>query len=375
MTNESQDPALIERDIEQDRNALRRTLNDLQDELSLDGFARRVTDKFRENGGEWANSASEAARSNPVALALTGVGLAWLIFGRGYDPTHRQVSHDVPRRRTAPDRDWDRATRSYGASGEFSDRTGGNGGSVSSASGGSDAWGGSASTETGHASGGSGGSGGTSSRDQHDSMTDRLRRKAHDWRDSVSDSSSQLHDRLSAGTEDLSDEARRRVTEARRQALEARDAAARKLRAGSRTVSDGYDREPLLFGAAALAVGAGLACLLPRTRQEDELLGSYSDRLFHEAESIFEEEKAKVQGVVSAGLSEAKSAAAQVTSTVKDELGKNLDNNSGSGGSGGSGTSGSSTSSGTSSGTSGADAGSGTSVASSYSADRPGSSL
>jgi len=157
------------------------------------------------------------------------------------------------------------------------------------------------------------------------------------------------------------------------------------LRAGSRTVSDGYDREPLLFGAAALAVGAGLACLLPRTRQEDELLGSYSDRLFHEAESIFEEEKARVQGVVSAGLSEAKSAAAQVTSTVKDELGKNLDNNSGSGGSSGggsssgtsgSGTSGSSTSSGaTSSGTSRADAGSGASVASSYSADRPGSSL
>ena len=38
----------------------------------------------------------------------------------------------------------------------------------------------------------------------------------------------------------------------------------------------------------AAAIGAGLACLLPRTRQEDELMGSYSDELFHEAERIFE---------------------------------------------------------------------------------------
>ena len=106
MTNESDNPERIEREIERDRDALRRRLNDLQGELSLDGLTRRLTDKFRENGSDWPNAASEAARSNPVALALTGVGLAWLIFGRGYDPTpramdshpRRQVDHPKPRR-------------------------------------------------------------------------------------------------------------------------------------------------------------------------------------------------------------------------------------------------------------------------------------
>ena len=89
MTNEADSPERIEREIEHDRDALRRTLTDLQGELSLDGFTRRVSDQLRDHGGEWANSAAHAARANPVALALTGVGLAWLIFGRGYDPTHQ----------------------------------------------------------------------------------------------------------------------------------------------------------------------------------------------------------------------------------------------------------------------------------------------
>jgi len=311
MTNETDNPERIEREIEQDRNALRRTLDDLQDELSLDGLARRLTDKFRENGSEWANTASDAARSNPVALALTGVGLAWLIFGRGYDPTHRAMDYRSRRR----DSDWDRPSGPYAVSTTGSDMAGS--GSVSRSSSYTtsrpDRWDSTGSSSQHNASGSSSGHGG---------MAETVRQKAYDWKDRISGSTSSLHDRLSEGTEDLSEEARRRVYDARRRAVDARDSAARRLRESSRTVSRGYDSEPLIFGAAAAAIGAGLACLLPRTRQEDEMLGSYSDQLFHEAESIFEEEKAKVQNAVSAGLSEAKSAAAQVTAAAKEELTK-----------------------------------------------------
>ena len=309
MTNETDTPERIEREIEQDRDALSRTLNDLQDELSLDGFARRLTDKFRENGSEWANTASDAARSNPVALALTGVGLAWLIFGRGYDPTHRVVDHRSRRRSS----EWDRTSEPYRVSPTGTDADGtGNIGIQPVPSSGRGGW-----SSTGTSHGSDGGSGGSS---KLGSMTEGLRQKAHDWKDRISDSTSSLHDRLSEGTEGFSEEARRRVYDARRRAVDAQDSAARRLRESSRTVSKGYDSEPLFFGAAAAAIGAGLACLLPRTRQEDELLGSYSDQLFHEAESIFEEEKAKVQNAVSAGLEEAKSVAAQVTAAAKKEL-------------------------------------------------------
>lgn len=310
MTSEADNPERIEREIEQDRDALRSTLNDLQDELSLDGFARRLTDKFRENGSEWANAASDAARSNPVALALTGVGLAWLIFGRGYDPTHRAMDYRSQRRSS----NWDRTSEPYHVSPTGTDADGT--GDIGIQPVPSSERGGSSSTGTWHGSDrGSGGSSGLGS------MTEGLRQKAHDWKDRISDGTSSLHDRLSEGTEGFSEEARRRVYDARRRAVETRDTAARRLRESSRTVSKGYDSEPLFFGAAAAAIGAGLACLLPRTRQEDELLGSYSDQLFHEAESIFEEEKAKVQSAVSAGIEEAKSAAAQVTAAAQKELG------------------------------------------------------
>ncbi|MCZ0963588.1 DUF3618 domain-containing protein [Paracoccus benzoatiresistens] len=311
MTNEADNPERIEREIEHDRDALRRTLNDLQDELSLDGFTRRMTDKFRENGSEWANAASDAARANPVALALTGVGLAWLIFGRGYDPTHRAADHRVRRRSS----DWDRPSDPYYVSPNGTDADGtGNIGiqPVPSSSRGGWSTTGSGAHHSDRDSGGGSGLG---------RMTEGLRQKAQGWRDRISDGSGSLHDRLSEGTEGLSEEARRRVYDARRRAVEARETAARRLRESSRTVSRGYDSEPLFFGAAAAALGAGLACLLPRTRQEDELLGSYSDQLFHEAESIFEEEKAKVQNAVAAGLEEAKSAAGQVTAAAQKELG------------------------------------------------------
>ena len=78
-------PDQIEREIEKDREALRRTLDDLQGELSLDGLSRRLTGSVRKNGAEWVEAASYAARANPIALGLTGIGLAWMIFGRGQD--------------------------------------------------------------------------------------------------------------------------------------------------------------------------------------------------------------------------------------------------------------------------------------------------
>lgn len=325
MTNEADSPERIEREIEHDRDALRRTLTDLQGELSLDGFTRRVSDQLRDHGGEWANSAAHAARANPVALALTGVGLAWLIFGRGYDPTHQSRALSSGSRGGD---DWRRPERPYPVR-----RSGGSipdSGSTSSWQGTSPTSGSDFGRGHGEGSKHQQGTAGKIGSKVHDlggrisdtsaSIGEGLRQKAHDWRDSVSDTSGSVYERLSAGTDDLGEEARRRVAEARHRALEARDAASRNLRNGRRAVSDSFDTEPLVFGAAAFAVGAGLACLLPRTRQEDELVGSYSDHLFAEAEAVFNEEKAKVEKAVAAGMSEAKSAASDVATAAKKEM-------------------------------------------------------
>ncbi|TGN42743.1 DUF3618 domain-containing protein [Paracoccus liaowanqingii] len=303
MTHDADNPDHIEREIEKDREALRRTLDDLQSELSLDGLSRRLTGSVRRNGAEWAESAGAAARANPVALGLTGIGLAWMIFGRGHDPVHgfgtssddRPVRHDrpatpVPAPAPTPAPTPARAPRPMAQPpgwasdrGQTTDRT------------------------TGRTSGIF--SGLTTGSSKEHGMTDMAKDKAR-----------HLRDRLSEGTEGLGDEARQRIETARRKALDASDAAHRQMAQANRKVARSYDSEPLLFGALALIGGAALGAMLPGTRREDELMGDYRDQLFDEAEAVYHEEKSRVGNAVSAGLDEAKSAASNVVAAAKDEL-------------------------------------------------------
>ncbi|WP_405402673.1 DUF3618 domain-containing protein [Paracoccus sp. Ld10] len=310
MTHDANNPDQIEREIEKDRDALRRTLNDLQDELSLDGLSRRLTGSVRRNGADWAESASAAARANPVALGLTGIGLAWMIFGRGHDPVHRfgqpsaghrtddtatatariaPVAAQAPQSMTKdPTPDWTTDHRP---------------------------------TRTGQSSSL------TSESNKEHSMMDRTKETASHLRDRVSDGTNSLgnrarhfRDRLGEGTEGMSEEARRRIETARHKALDASEAASRQMAKANRQVARSYDNEPLLFGALALLGGAALGALLPGTRRENELMGDYRDQLFDEAEAVYQEEKGRLENAVSAGLDEAKSAASSVVAAAKDEL-------------------------------------------------------
>ena len=66
----------------------------------------------------------------------------------------------------------------------------------------------------------------------------------------------------------------------------------------------GYDsivrEQPLVLGAIGLAVGALLGAGLPRTRQEDELMGEASDRLTEKAKEAGREQLEKAKEVASA---------------------------------------------------------------------------
>ena len=81
MTNENKSPEEIEREIERERAGLKDSINDLQERFSFDGMFQQIGDQFREHGGEFGRSIARSARDNPIALALTGAGLAWLIIG------------------------------------------------------------------------------------------------------------------------------------------------------------------------------------------------------------------------------------------------------------------------------------------------------
>ena len=102
MTNDSRNPEEIEREIERERAGLANTLDDLQDRFSVEGIARQFSDQFREHGGDWGRSISDAAKRNPVALALTGAGLAWMMFGSGNSRTSTRHYEGLDRERAHP---------------------------------------------------------------------------------------------------------------------------------------------------------------------------------------------------------------------------------------------------------------------------------
>ncbi len=349
MPTDTRTPDEIERDLERERSELSHTVDALQDKFSLDAILREVTGGFRRHGGDFGTAISRSAKQNPVALAVTGVGLAWLMFGR---------SHDDPDdfgpaggNRPATGRNWD-DDASYGSS--YRPTRGGDLGATSSGyrGPGSPARGtfgsrdpaypdwarhdlddyetsrddgdnrsmGTRASETVHEGAASASAGAKGAADKVSagaksaagavsSRASAASEGAGRAAQGASDRIKRARERLSRGTEDMSEGARERIIAARVRAVEMAqkaDASARKNYARGRdAAADFIEEQPLVAGAVAMAVGAALAGALPRTRREDEALGEARDDLFDEAERIFNHERRKAQNVAKAAVDEA----------------------------------------------------------------------
>lgn len=312
----------IQRDIETERSEMNQTLSELTSRLSPDHLFREVSDHFRQHGGDIGRSVGETVKQNPLALALTGIGLSWLIFGQKTTSSH-STSRDTASASMAPT---GRADLPADAS------------MIQRPS--YPAW--TRSVPTGNSTNHSTGQGTTDqgrlSRAQQsvsagkadlagrvDSVKDGISDRVHGAKDGASDllergrdGLADMRDRLSHGTEHLSSEARDRVVAARERAMAAQHAARDQIRRGSAEISNYYDQQPLIFGALAMAVGAALAGSLPRSKFEDEHLGQQSDQLIEEAERILHEETEKTKAVYSAVKSEVSDIADEARNATDD---------------------------------------------------------
>lgn len=271
----------IERDIEAERVALARSLDDLHRELSPDALIEKATALVRANGGDVATVALRHAKDNPMALALTGAGLAWLMAGSsGSKTTAPEPKREMPspayddrtyptvaglRRRAPADSFEARVAR---ANGETPDPT---------------------------------------IRAERDNMTET----------ETATGGKSLRDRLMEGTEMMTDTARDRVIAAREAAI----AAERRLEAHARDYGrsgrDAFQSQPLMGALVAFGVGALAGALLPRTRTEDRYLGAPRDRVVDEAERIYRVEAAKLRAVAEAAAAEAQAAATEAFEEAK----------------------------------------------------------
>lgn len=87
MSDNSSDPSQIEHDLDQTRSRLGGHLSELQSRLSPGQVLDDLVRYFRGNeGADFGRSLVSSVRANPLPVALTGIGLTWLMAtnaGRG----------------------------------------------------------------------------------------------------------------------------------------------------------------------------------------------------------------------------------------------------------------------------------------------------
>ena len=348
-------PAEIEREIEEERRGLTGTLDELQHRFSFDRMTTEAGDFVRSQSSEIASAVSRAVRENPMAIALTGAGIAWMILGnrrngrrnykaRGYAYDEYGDYSDYG------DDDYDYDTSTVGraaypyragtedrySGGYYDEGTGRRTFSETVRDedpdwvrGYADVLGTPDDMGPSYADDREGSASSTSTAGRMkegfqragERMRDGARSAGADAESRIERARNRLNkmrERLSHGTEDMTEEARRRVLAARERAVEARHQMARQWDRQSRAAAGAYDRQPLAAGALAFAAGAAVAAALPRTRIEDEYMGDQSDTLLEEAERIFKEERAKLGRVVDATADEARKVAHEKGEEAKE---------------------------------------------------------
>ncbi len=323
-------PDEIERDIERERSQLGSKVDELQNRLSPEGILREVGRGLSDHGQDIGEAITQSVKRNPVALALTGIGLAWLVSGRSWEKDKERLVPDFsqsdPAKPAKSRLDYSRSgSDPRAAQGDYrSAPTGpathslGEAG-LASAHGGKrrvaqewlyadddDVWDDDDQDEQDHGPGlydrvSDGASrAADGARDKAQKAGDSVRsagQSAADSvasaRDSVSSRAKRIRRRLSHGTDTLSEEARERVISARWAAVRARRSVARRAQGSTDQAQRFFEDNPLVVGGLALAAGAILAGTLPRTRQEDDWFGEQSDRYYDKAERILEDERQK----------------------------------------------------------------------------------
>jgi len=261
----------IEADIDEERNALADSLNKLTSQLSPENLVNSVGDTLKSQSDDLAHAVVRGARENPVALAVVGAGLAWLLMSNS---TNKRSQSATPAGYDTRPREPIGGFRAGSAEqADFKAR-------VAAAE---------AALDHPHEA-------------DDPSLLDRARRFARK-------TSAEMRASLYDGTSDLSDLARERVIEARRKALIAQERAEHHARTAHAKGKGFYHDNPLVVGGGIAALGAAAALALPRTRMEDDTFGAHRDTLVAEADRVLHEELARARAMAKAAADEARAMA------------------------------------------------------------------
>lgn len=270
-------PGELEREADQIRAGIAETAEALQDRMSPGKMIDEFMGYMKDSDGSLAlDNLRRQARDNPMALAMIGSGIAWLMMGDGGGhrrgaagrADHGEFASDDPLRATLRP-----AAPGAGYAGHDPAEPAG----VRS-----------------HDHGGDGSDG---MRDKADALSGRARSTA-----------GHASDRVRDAAEDAAERARRMRDDASHRAHSAADDMRDMADRGRRSLMDALDREPLVLGSIGVAVGAALGALIPNTRFENESFGKSRDALMRDADHAVDRAAEKARNVASEAVHAAKDA-------------------------------------------------------------------
>lgn len=252
MTYES-DTGAIEAGLEKKRSALANDLDELSSRASIDYIANEALGVLKANSAGYTRSLESAIKANPVAFALVGVGVAWMMFGgKSADPYNSYgavgtIDDPNPEwhRKMVPLREKARATL----------------GKLEAEA--------SRSVDT--------------MKSKIGDQVEQVRDFAAERAQVIEDFAVDLKTGISEGLDHLSEQARAQVMAAREQSYAALLRAERVIKGGTREAVAVVEEHPLATGAVALALGAlaGIALMRSADDEDQAYSSSYTQPTRH----------------------------------------------------------------------------------------------
>ncbi|MFK7763832.1 MAG: DUF3618 domain-containing protein [Roseobacter sp.] len=240
----SSDVQNLERNIAADRSMLERTLSQLSKALSPERISETVAREVHARGDNIGQTVAGAARANPAAAVLVGVGVAALLVGP--KRPQREPAYDVRTNRVA-----------HGLAKE-------------------------------------------------DVLTGEFDRRvaAADAAETSEPLAPKMRAALNNGLAHLPEGARNRVIQAREATIVAQEKIDHQAAIAARKARSFHYRQPLSTAALAAGLGTIVAALLPPTRTEDHVMGAKRDALVQQAELKLRDEIAAATATGEAALRE-----------------------------------------------------------------------
>lgn len=287
----------LEREAEATRARIAETLAELRMRIGPGQIAEQAFDYARDNGGgEFVRRLGRQIADNPLPVALTGAGIAWLMAaqrrdGGGGEPrTVETTSTNEWDRTAAMAKKTERTTRRAGDNAESA------GGEVRQA--GSQAYGhGRGIAESAYEAGAA--------------TASRAYDKASELAGSAYESASEVGTRAGATAAEAYDRAR-----------EAVERSAESAAHGTRGLAKFVRDEPLVLAGLGVALGALIGALLPMTKAENRAMGAASDQLKRDAREAVREQwehgKAAAEDVRDKVMDAARRVADDVEAAARD---------------------------------------------------------